>query len=190
MRARAVIACVDSDADNIFIALTARGLRPDILIIARASAEDAEKKLQRAGADRVISPYKTSGSEMARLALHPQVGGAAQGRRLPDGRDRGLRVVRRAWARRSSRSAATRWSWPCATPTGGWSPSRRRRSVIEAGQLLVAIGTPDGARAARDGVPAASRCTAHEPRPLRGAALGGHPGRRQPGQQRRGGGRR
>ena len=77
-RARAVIACVDSDADNIFIALTARGLRPDILIVARASAEDSEKKLLRAGADRVISPYKTSGSEMARVALHPQVGGAVQ----------------------------------------------------------------------------------------------------------------
>ncbi|HUA50454.1 MAG TPA: TrkA family potassium uptake protein [Solirubrobacteraceae bacterium] len=75
-RARAVIACVDSDAENIFIALTARELRSDIFIIARASAEDSEKKLQRAGADRVISPYKTSGSEMARVALRPQVGGA------------------------------------------------------------------------------------------------------------------
>jgi len=74
--ARAVVACVDSDAENIFIALTARELRSDILIIARASAEESEKKLVRAGADRVISPYKTSGSEMARMALHPQVGGA------------------------------------------------------------------------------------------------------------------
>ena len=60
-RARGVIACVDSDAENIFITLTARELRADILIIARASAEDSEKKLLRAGADRVISPYKTSG---------------------------------------------------------------------------------------------------------------------------------
>jgi voltage-gated potassium channel len=75
-RAQGVIACVDSDAENIFITLTARELRADILIIARASAEDSEKKLMRAGADRVISPYKTSGSEMARVALRPQVGGA------------------------------------------------------------------------------------------------------------------
>jgi voltage-gated potassium channel len=75
-RAKGVIACVDSDAENIFITLTARQLRSDLLIIARASAEDSEKKLQRAGADRVISPYKTSGTEMARVALHPQVGGA------------------------------------------------------------------------------------------------------------------
>ena len=77
-RAAAVIACVDSDADNIFIALSARELRSDILIIARASAEESEKKLLRAGADRVISPYKTSGAAMARVALHPQVGGAVQ----------------------------------------------------------------------------------------------------------------
>ena len=75
-RAQGVIACVDSDAENIFITMTARELRADILIIARASAEDSEKKLLRAGADRVISPYKTSGSEMARIALRPQVGGA------------------------------------------------------------------------------------------------------------------
>jgi voltage-gated potassium channel len=77
-RAAGVIACVDSDAENIFIALTARQLRGDIMIIARASAEDSEKKLLRAGADRVISPYKTSGREMARVALHPQVAGAVQ----------------------------------------------------------------------------------------------------------------
>src|SRR4051794_21124743 len=74
-RARAVIACVDSDAENIFIALTARELRPDIAIVARASQEEAESKLRRAGADRVISPYKSSGTEMARLALHPNVSG-------------------------------------------------------------------------------------------------------------------
>jgi voltage-gated potassium channel len=75
MRARGVIACVDSDADNIFITLSARELRPDIAIVARAASEDSESKLLRAGATRVISPYKTSGAEMARLALNPQVSG-------------------------------------------------------------------------------------------------------------------
>ena len=75
MRARAVVACMDSDADNIFTTLSARSLRPDIAIVARAAVESSEDKLRRAGADRVISPYKASGSEMARLALHPQVSG-------------------------------------------------------------------------------------------------------------------
>ncbi len=74
-RARSVIACVDSDAENIFTCLTARELREDITIVARASVEDSEKKMLRAGANRVISPYKSSGAEMARLAQHPQVSG-------------------------------------------------------------------------------------------------------------------
>ena len=72
-RAHALLACVDSDADNIFITLTARELRPDLTIVARAGRDESEAKLRRAGADRVISPYKSSGSDMARLALHPQV---------------------------------------------------------------------------------------------------------------------
>jgi voltage-gated potassium channel len=74
-RARSIVACADSDAENIFITLTARELRADIAIVARAAAEDSEKKLKRAGADRVISPYKVSGTQMAQLALHPQLSG-------------------------------------------------------------------------------------------------------------------
>jgi voltage-gated potassium channel len=74
-RARSIVACADSDANNVFITLTARELRADIPIVARAAIEDTEKKLKRAGADRVISPYKASGTEMARLALHPQLSG-------------------------------------------------------------------------------------------------------------------
>jgi voltage-gated potassium channel len=68
-RARAVIACVDSDAENIFITLSARELAPEIEIIARASQESSERKLLRAGASDVISPYKASGRAMARIAL-------------------------------------------------------------------------------------------------------------------------
>lgn len=75
-RARGVIACVDSDPQNVFITLTVRQVCPEVLIVARASEHDTEAKLRQAGANRVISPYKTSGSEMARLALHPQVYGA------------------------------------------------------------------------------------------------------------------
>jgi voltage-gated potassium channel len=74
-RARALIACVDSDAENVFITLSARALNPTVAIIARASNAATEPKLLAAGADRVISPYRTSGSEMARAALTPQVSG-------------------------------------------------------------------------------------------------------------------
>ncbi len=70
-RAHALVACTDSDAENVFTTLSARELRADLLIVARAGLEDSEQQLVRAGADRVISPYKASGAEMARLALAP-----------------------------------------------------------------------------------------------------------------------
>jgi voltage-gated potassium channel len=145
-RARAIVACVDSDADNIFIALTARELRPDILIVARASAEDSEKKLLRAGADRVVSPYKTSGSEMARVALHPQVGGAVQvaDYRLeeidvPPSCEGVGRTVEQV--RGESVIVAVRRT------DGRLEPQPSPASVIEAGDMLVAIGPPEALEA-------------------------------------------
>jgi voltage-gated potassium channel len=67
--ARGMVACIDSDAENIFATLTARELRPDIHIVARAAEEASERKLMAAGANDVISPYKTSGRAMAQLVL-------------------------------------------------------------------------------------------------------------------------
>lgn len=69
MRASGLIACVDSDAENVFIVLSAREMRSDLTIVARAAVEDTERKLLHAGADRVVSPYKESGSKMVRLAV-------------------------------------------------------------------------------------------------------------------------
>jgi voltage-gated potassium channel len=71
--AKGLVAASDSDADNLYIALSARSVRPDIQIVARASDEDAEKKLKLAGADRVVLPYATAGRTMANLVLKPQV---------------------------------------------------------------------------------------------------------------------
>ena len=72
-RARGLVASSDSDADNLYITLSARNSRPDLTIVARASDEDAEKKLKLAGADRVVTPYSTAGRVMAQLVLKPQV---------------------------------------------------------------------------------------------------------------------
>jgi len=68
-----LVASADSDSDNLYIALSARSARPDLLIVARASDEDAAKKLRLAGADRVVQPYSSAGREMAKLVLRPQV---------------------------------------------------------------------------------------------------------------------
>ena len=72
-RARGLVASSDSDSDNLYITLSARSVRPNLLIVARASDADAAKKLQLAGADRVVQPYSTAGKEMAKLVLRPQV---------------------------------------------------------------------------------------------------------------------
>ena len=72
-RARGLVASSDSDADNLYIALSARAARPELTIVARASDVDAEKKLKLAGADRVVTPYTTAGRMMANLVLRPQV---------------------------------------------------------------------------------------------------------------------
>lgn len=71
--ARGLVASSDSDADNLYITLSARAARPELLIVARASDEDAARKLRLAGADRVVQPYSTAGKEMANLVLRPQV---------------------------------------------------------------------------------------------------------------------
>lgn len=72
-RARGLVASSDSDADNLYITLSARAARPELLIVARGSDEDAARKLRLAGADRVVQPYSTAGKEMAKLVLRPQV---------------------------------------------------------------------------------------------------------------------
>jgi voltage-gated potassium channel len=72
-RARALVCAVDFDESNVYITLTGRSLSPDLFIVARASRAESALRLQRAGADRVVSPYATSGRHMALLALRPRV---------------------------------------------------------------------------------------------------------------------
>ncbi len=141
-RARSIVACSDSDAVNVFITLTARELRSDISIVARAAAEDTEKKLRRAGADRVISPYKSSGTEMARLALHRQLSGVIDvdaeyrleeivvdsgcsgvGRRIGDIRGASMIVGLRRGT--------------------DFQPQPAAETQLEAGDVILAMGSPD-----------------------------------------------
>lgn len=70
-RARGLVTAVDSDADNVYVTLTARVVRPDLFIVARANSGDAEPKLRLAGANRVASPYVIGGRRLASLATRP-----------------------------------------------------------------------------------------------------------------------
>jgi len=72
-RAKGLVAAVDSDVDNTYITLSARGMHHDLFIEARASNEEAEIKLKRAGANHAVSPNKIGARRMAMLAIRPGV---------------------------------------------------------------------------------------------------------------------
>jgi len=72
-RAHALIAALDTDADNVFVTLSSRALRPDLVIVARARNDASKSKLMRAGADRVVNPQLIGGHRMASYALAPHV---------------------------------------------------------------------------------------------------------------------
>jgi voltage-gated potassium channel len=70
-RARGLISAVDSDERAVYITLAARALNPKLYIVARAGYPESIRRLELAGADRVISPYRMAGHLMAELAVHP-----------------------------------------------------------------------------------------------------------------------
>ncbi|ORJ58271.1 potassium channel family protein [Geothermobacter hydrogeniphilus] len=72
-KANGLITAVTSDTENVYITLTARGLNPNLFILARAGEEGSELKLRRAGASKVISPYVIGATRMAQAILRPSV---------------------------------------------------------------------------------------------------------------------
>lgn len=72
-RARGLVATIDSDANNVYVTLSARALNPKLFIVGRANAEGSDAKLLQAGANRVVSPYTMAGRRIAELAVRPRV---------------------------------------------------------------------------------------------------------------------
>ena len=72
-RARGLVSVVGSDSDNVFVTMSARGLNPNLFILSRAEEEHTEKKLMRAGANRVVMPYHIGGQKMAHAIVRPVV---------------------------------------------------------------------------------------------------------------------
>lgn len=72
-RARALVAALNADADNLFVTVSGRALRPDIFIVARVRTVAAEDKMRRAGADRVVNPQQIGGQRMAAFVNQPHV---------------------------------------------------------------------------------------------------------------------
>jgi len=73
MRAKGLIAALPSDAENLFIILSAKTLNPKLTVVTRASEEEAEIKMRRAGADTVFTPYAITGRQLADALLRPHV---------------------------------------------------------------------------------------------------------------------
>ena len=70
-KAKAVFALLPSDADNLYLTLSAKGLNPAAVVVARASVKAAESKLEKAGADHVVSPYELVGMRLLQKVLSP-----------------------------------------------------------------------------------------------------------------------
>jgi len=73
LRAKGLVACVQSEAENVFITMTAREMNADLTIIARFEEESTQKKLLRAGADRVINPYHIGSAHISQIIVKPTI---------------------------------------------------------------------------------------------------------------------
>jgi voltage-gated potassium channel len=149
-RARALVSAVTTDADNLYITLTARSLAPSLFIVARARTEASEPKLAQAGADRVVNPQRIGGGRMAAFALQPHVAefldvvmhdGSLEFRLeevpVPDESSLAGRTLRDAHIR--DRTGAL----VLATRDGGgqFTTNPGPDTVIRPGDILIAVGT-------------------------------------------------
>jgi voltage-gated potassium channel len=154
-RARGLVASSDSDSDNLYITLSARSTKPDLLIVSRASDEDAAKKLLLAGADRVVQPYSTAGKEMAKLVLRPQVaafldivstsGGPEllfEEIEVKDTCDRAGKSIRELRVREATGAMIV----ALRKRDGSFDTTPTPDAVLDVGDVIIAAGTPEELR--------------------------------------------
>ena len=149
-RARGLVTCASSDAENVFIVLTARSMRKDLKIVARADMEESEPKLLSAGADRVILPYRITGRRVMTMMLRPAVADFLEEITHTGGRELLLEQVvvaegspligeslRELHATLDVDVAILAWK----TPGDPVQERPQPGAIIEAGALLIALGT-------------------------------------------------
>ena len=158
-RARGLVAASDSDADNLYVVLSARSARPELTIVARASGADAERKLALAGADRVVLPYSTAGQVMANLVLKPQVTAFLDAVTTATGPDLQLAEieVRRTCevAGRTIRELRIRHETGAIVialrkADGSFDTTPEPDTPIGVGDVLIGVGSPNEIRALED----------------------------------------
>ena len=158
-RARGLVAASDSDADNLYVVLSARSARPDLTIVARASRTDSEQKLILAGADRVVLPYTTAGQAMANLVLKPQVTAFLDIVTTATGPDLQLAEIEvretSTAAGRTIRDLRIRHETGALVVSlrkvdGSFDTTPEPDTPIEVGDVLIGVGSPDEIRALED----------------------------------------
>lgn len=149
-RAATLIAALSTDADNLYITLSARALRPDLLIVARARTEAAEPKLAQAGANRVVNPQKIGGARMAALALQPAVAdfldvvmhdGSLEFRLGEVPLRAGSSLIGRTLRNTQIRDRTGALVLAVRDPAGAFVTNPSPEVVLEADHMLIAIGT-------------------------------------------------
>lgn len=152
-RAAALISVTPTDASNTFIVLSARGLRSDLFIVARADAPQNEAKLLRAGASKVISPYVLGGRWMAVTAINPAVTDFVAAITQANPAEFGVREVEvsaaSAFAGQTfgeaqfkQKTGAQVVAMRPATQITGFFPNPPYERQIIAGDVLIALGSP------------------------------------------------
>ena len=151
-RAAALVAALNTDADNLYVTVAAKSMRPDIQIIARARSESSEPKLFRAGADRVVNPQQLGGDRMASFVTQPHVVDFVDVV-MHDGTLE-FRLAELTVSARSFLSGSTIRAAHLRDRTGALVLAIRRsggvfvtnpspEDMIEAGDILISVGTAD-----------------------------------------------
>lgn len=149
-RASALVAALSNDSDNLFVTLSARSLRPDLLIVARARTESVDAKLLQAGANRVVNPQLIGGARMAALATQPAVAdfldvvmhdGSLEFRLADVPLDEGSMLAGRTLREAQIRDRTGALVLAVRSADGSFLTNPSPDVQLQASQLLIAIGT-------------------------------------------------
>jgi voltage-gated potassium channel len=151
-RAATMIAALATDADNLFVVLSARSANPSVFIVARARAESSTDKLLRAGADRVVNPHEIGGARMAALVSQPHVSEFVDVVMHEAGMEfqlaevalpAGSPLVGRTLGEAHLRARTGALVLGMRNPDGSFTTNPSSDTELDSAQILIAIGTED-----------------------------------------------
>lgn len=149
-RAAALVAALEGDAENLFVTLSSRAIRDDLFIVARARQEESVAKLERAGADRVVNPQELGAARMASFVARPHVAefvDVVMHERSLEFRMQEIAIDERSPLDGVSvrdadlRQRAGVLVLAIRRPDGGFAVNPDPDTLIEAGQVIIAVGT-------------------------------------------------